>query len=121
MKIVIEIPEEIRLLLINNQESSLNLDQKSIMESCIKSAIINGIPLPKGHGNLIQREDAEAIFKNARKALYEQSRKEPIKDLPTRDFMLLNAEQFVHMIEPIIEADKEGEEWRELMNKEVNE
>lgn len=75
--------------------------------SMMRKAIIHGTPLPKGHGNLIQREDAEAIFKNARKALYEQSKKERIKDLETREMMLLNAEQFVHMIEPVIKAESE--------------
>lgn len=74
-------------------------------------AIVNGTPLPKGHGNLIQREEAEAMFRNARKSLYEQSKKENIKDFQTREMMLLNAEQFVHLIEPVIEADKaESEE-----------
>lgn len=73
----------------------------------MRKAIANGTPLPKGHGDLIYRKSAETIFKNARKALYEQSRKEQIKDFHTREMMLLNAEQFVHLIEPIIEADKE--------------
>jgi hypothetical protein len=103
MKIVIDIPEE---------------DWKFLKESdgcrwsgAIIEGIINGTPLPKGHGNLIQREDAETIFRNARMALYKQSRTEQIKDLQTRESMLLNAEQFVHLIKPIIEADKaESEE-----------
>jgi len=74
-------------------------------------AIHDGIPLPKGHGNLIQREEAEAIFRNAKMALYKQSHTEQIKDFQTRELMLLNAEQFVHLIKPIIEADKaESEE-----------
>jgi hypothetical protein len=74
----------------------------------LEQVIAKGIPLPKGHGNLIQREDAETIFKNARKALLEQSRKEQIKDLQTREMMLLNAEQFIHLIHPIIEADHDS-------------
>ena len=101
MQIVINIPEEIHLCIIKDGYFFDN--EKNI----IRQAIKNGTPLPKGHGNLIQREDAEVIFKNARKALYEQSRKERINDFQTRELMLLNAEQFVHLIQPIIKADKE--------------
>ena len=83
--------------------------------SMMRRAIIHGTPLPKGHGNLIQREEAEAIFRNAKMALYKQSHTEQIKDFQTRELMLLNAEQFVHLIKPIIEADKteseEGKTW----------
>ena len=46
----------------------------------------------------ISREEAEAIFKNARKSLYELSRKEQVKDFQTRETMLLNAEQFIHLL-----------------------
>jgi hypothetical protein len=101
MKIVIDIPEDVLKRTVFYREfRDLN--------DCVTTikALENGTPLPKGYGNLIQRESAEAIFKNARKALYEQSRKEQIKDFQTREMMLLNAEQFVHLIEPIIEADK---------------
>ena len=45
----------------------------------------------------ISRADAEALFRNAREELHKSAiRNEqnghPIKDLPTRDLMLLNAE-----------------------------
>lgn len=43
MKIVIDIPEEIRLALINNIQ--LSMDQQSMCDSYIKQAIVNGIPL----------------------------------------------------------------------------
>ena len=49
--LVIKIPEEIRLALINNIQ--LSMDQQSICDSYIKHAIINGTPLPKGHGRLM--------------------------------------------------------------------
>jgi len=101
MQIVIDIPEK---LACEGFERPFTEEEKNTL---IK-AIGNGTPLPKGHGNLIQREDAETIFKNARKALLEQSRKEQIKDLQTREMMLLNAEQFIHLIHPIIEAESEG-------------
>lgn len=74
MQIVIDIPEKIYT---DAQTESIACDY--IME--LIDAVKNGTPLPKGHGNLIQREDAETIFKNTRKALLEQSRKEQIKDL----------------------------------------
>ena len=99
MQIVIDIPEEVY------GEIKDGFYDKNLRKMAI--AIGNGTPLPKGHGNLIQREDAETIFKNARKALLEQSRKEQIKDLQTREMMLLNAEQFIHLIHPIIEAESE--------------
>lgn len=43
--LVIKIPEEIRLALINNIQ--LSIDQQSICDSYIKQAIINGTPLDK--------------------------------------------------------------------------
>lgn len=101
-KIVININEnDYKTLMINGGKCTLSMAER------IVDSVYQGEKLPKGHGNLIQREDAEAIFKNARKALYEQSRKERINDFQTRELMLLNAEQFVHLIQPIIEADKE--------------
>ena len=101
MQIVIEIDEK-------EYERAMKRKDKFPRDlTRFENIITNGTPLPKGHGNLIFRESAEAIFKNARKALYEQSRKEQIKDFQTRENMLLNAEQFVHLIEPVIPADKE--------------
>lgn len=100
MEIVIDIEQELYEEILSRKYSKTRIEK----------AVAKGTPLPKGHENLIQRESAEAIFKNARKALYEQSRKGQIKDFQTREMMLLNAEQFVHLIEPIIEADKESEE-----------
>ena len=51
----------------------------------------------------ISRADAEALFRNARGELHKSAiRNEqnghPIKDLPTRDLMLLNAEQMIHLL-----------------------
>lgn len=55
IELVIEIPEEIRLALINNIQ--LSPDQQSICDSYIKHAIINSTPLSKGHGDLVDRND----------------------------------------------------------------
>jgi hypothetical protein len=96
MQIVIDIPEE-----------EYNIIKKTNAPmTWAEHLIAKGTPLPKGHGNLIQREEAETIFRNAKMALYKQSRIEQIKDFQTRESMLLNAEQLVHLIKPIIEADK---------------
>ena len=48
--------------------------------------------------DLIIKADAEALFRNARKSLMELDRKEHIKDFNTRDLMLLNAEQMIHLL-----------------------
>ena len=55
IKLVIKIPEEIRLALINNVE--LSTDQQSICDSCIKQAVINGTPLLKGYGRLMDADE----------------------------------------------------------------
>lgn len=106
MQIVIDIPDRIHYGI----ELGIAVIDGSQVSQILMNAVKLGIILPKGHGNLIQREDAEAIFKNARKALYEQSRKERINDFQTRELMLLNAEQFVHLIQPIIKADAKQED-----------
>lgn len=83
MKVVIEIPEEIRLALINNIQ--LSMDQQSICDSYIKQAIVNSTPLPKGHGRLFDERDiVNGSYKIIGNRIYE--------------------------LEPIIEADKESEE-----------
>ncbi len=55
----------------------------------------------------ISRQAAEAIFRNAKKSLYEQSRKGKIeyKEFQIREMMLLNAEQFIHLL-PSVEPEK---------------
>lgn len=57
--LVIKIPEEIRLALINNIQ--LSQDQQSICDSCIQQAIINGTPLPKGHGKLFDEKEINTV------------------------------------------------------------
>mgnify|MGYP002622780420 FL=1 len=78
----------------------LNDETQAFCELAIKALehpeenVVKVIPC----GDCISRADAEAIFRNARKALMEQDRKEPIKDFNTRDLMLLNAEQMIHLL-----------------------
>ena len=107
IELVIKIPEK-----VYNALTHIEFDANLVTDEMRKS-IANGTPLPKGHGNLIQREEAEAIFRNAKMALYKQSHTEQIKDFQTRELMLLNAEQFVHLIKPIIKADKTESENKE--------
>ena len=61
----------------------------------------------------ISRADAEALFRNARGELHKSAiRNEqnghPIKDLPTRDLMLLNAEQMVHLLPSVTPKQRTG-------------
>lgn len=100
MQLIIEIDKDIYETIKGYSKETTNCP----LTLKVYDAIRNGKSLPKGHGDLIYRKSAEAIFKNARKDLYEQSRKEQIKDFHTREMMLLNAEQFVHLIDPIIEG-----------------
>ena len=56
IELVVKMPEEIQLALINNIQ--LSIDQQSICDSYIKQAIINGTPLPKGHGRIADMDEA---------------------------------------------------------------
>ena len=61
----------------------------------------------------ISRADAEALFRNARGELHKSAiRNEqnghPIKDLHTRDLMLLNAEQMIHLLPPVTPKQRTG-------------
>jgi hypothetical protein len=103
MQVVIDIDDNLYTRLFDNGDEYIS----DMRRACV--AIRKGTPLPKGHGNLIYREDVESLFKNARKTLYEQSKKEQIMDFWTRENMLLNSEQIVHLIDPVISADKEGD------------
>ena len=46
----------------------------------------------------IRREDAEAIFRNARQALFKCRDQYSLEEFNTRDSMLLNAEQMIHLL-----------------------
>lgn len=94
MEIVIKIPEEIRLALINNIQ--LSQEQKSISDSYISLAIINGIPLSKGHGRL---GDLGKIYVELNEAQIEG----------TPEYKGLGvAKQILCDAKTIIEADKES-------------
>jgi len=98
-ELVIKIPEEIRLALINNIQ--LSLDQQSVCDSYIKQAIINGIPLPKDHGNL---KDVDKFLKSVEKDRIHECY---LHDW-TADDVLQRLDSWY--APTIIEADKESEE-----------
>lgn len=116
MKIIVDIPDKVY------DYFARGLRYEDDVEAAI-IAIVDGISLPKGHGNLIYREDVETMLRVARIGIYEDIRKKSISDSQTGEVMLLNedqmmllsgdhfalfnVEQLVHSIEPIIEAEQE--------------
>lgn len=58
-ELVIRIPEEIRLAIVNNVQ--LSPDQQPICDSYIKQAIANGTVLPKGHGRLFGEKEVSTL------------------------------------------------------------
>ena len=81
MQIVIDITDETYLRIVRPDKLTTDGDINSVMW-----AVYNGMPLPKGHGRLI---DADALLKDRHKAI-------PV----------------IHVIEAptVLEADKESEE-----------
>ena len=96
IELVIKIPEEIRLALINNIQ--LSMDQQFICDSYITHAIINGTPLPKGHGRLV---DIDLLRDQVSHDEREAFSKHQV-------WLLLSAHN--KKISTIIEADKEQED-----------
>ena len=96
IELVIKIPEEIRLALINNVQ--LSSDQQSICDSCIKHAIINGISLPK---SLI---DADKVQEKINKLLKEPDYQHEGEDWRTG---LIMAEELI--ADASHEAESEGD------------
>lgn len=48
--------------------------------------------------DLIIREDAEMLFRNARQELFKHRSEYSAEEFNTRDLMLLNAEQMIHLL-----------------------
>lgn len=93
MKIVIDIEEEIYKCFIDDWRNSPE----------ILRAVRKGIPLPKGHGDLIDKEKLKGNI-NGWYAF--------MKDICKQPHMTLKQEEIIgkiDMMTPIIEADKEGE------------
>ena len=61
IELVIKIPEEVyKAYKMSSTLCMLNTDQKNIAKNYLINAILNGTPLPKGHGRLV---DADALEK----------------------------------------------------------
>ena len=86
MEIVIDIPEEEYQTYINHTEAILDASIPLVHQDLLR-AVINGTPLPKGHGNIVDIEKLIDMF-------WDGGSMEITKyDLS--------------VIEPLIEADKE--------------
>ena len=58
IELVIKIPEEVyKAYKMDSSLCTLNADQKAIANSYLINGLINGILLPKGHGDLIDRKE----------------------------------------------------------------
>lgn len=98
MKIVINIPEEIYSY-VNTQWKDIPKNDSPI--SIICNAVIDGVPLPKGHGDLVDRDAINDRFYNIWKELESYSNKPTYKKLLDRWSMCMDTAQ------PVIEADEE--------------
>lgn len=101
MQVVIEISDETYEYI--SYEAETSIDESNVVE-----AVRKGIVLPKGHGRLGDLDELETYFKNVRKELKPADYKYAVEFF-TRDNMLLNAEQFIHLMDAVIPADKEGD------------
>ena len=58
MQIVIDIPDEVyKAYKLDFSLSFLNSDQQSFARGCLINGLLNGTPLPKGHGRLIDADE----------------------------------------------------------------
>ena len=48
--------------------------------------------------DLISREEAESMFRNARQTLFKHKEQYSAEEFNIRDLMLLNAEQMIHLL-----------------------
>ena len=95
MQIVIDIPEELKNKIDNANEDNY----KTYIwwfETTLYCAIKNGTPLPKGHGDLITKEQAIELVE--------------FYQLNPQHFDFVNLIDEIKDEKPIIEADKAGEE-----------
>lgn len=90
MKLIINIPDEV-------YKDGAFLDYFRVMSSELVETIYNGIPLPKGHGNLYDERDLEKLGN-----VYFQ------EEVITNDRNIeLHLPKLIINATPIIEADKE--------------
>ena len=99
-----------QILIEISEESYKKLTQKSMLMSASAideavDAVKKGKILPKVHGRLGDLDELETYFKNVRRKLKPEDYKYAVEYF-TRDNMLLNAEQFIHLMDALIPADK---------------
>lgn len=94
MKIVIEIPDEYKKQFDENRCKE-NFDSLATNEFgyILRKAFENGTPLPKGHGDLIDRKDLREDFKTSKKISFAER---------------MDIACIVDHAHAIIEADTEG-------------
>jgi len=74
---------------------------------CQYDDIAETIPTEQQPCDAISREDAEQMFRNIRSHLKPQDYKSA-EEFNTRDLMLLNAEQMIHLLPPVTPQQKYG-------------
>lgn len=101
IELVIKIPlEEYRLILLSDRTAMANCASKE----CMMYAIKNGTPLPKGHGDLMDRNELKKVYDERITYLYTLNR----KDNPSREAKICATNWCSNTIDElptIIEAD----------------
>ena len=95
MKIVIDIPDEAYELLKNKQ----------VLDNIAENIIVNGIPLPKGYGDLIDRDK----FKSLMDEYFIDTSRLHYDDLTNAEHLNMGIENCLNEIDemkPVIPADK---------------
>lgn len=106
MKMVIDIPED--LYKAYKGRPPMLGDEGMDM---IAQSIATGTPLPKGHGDLIDRDDSIKCFRDSKKGFWRK--KHFIKGEATMESMAYEINDIKNILNnapTIIEADKEGEQ-----------
>lgn len=110
MQVVIEVEDHLYNQIFSDAEIMIYTGRgcgKTLLATLLRSIRV-GTPLPKGHGRLGDLDELETYFKNVRKELKPADYKYAVEFF-TRDNMLLNAEQFIHLMDAVIPADNEGD------------
>ena len=93
MEVVINVPDEVYQGIYGAykmlEDRNLLQDTESSTESVIFKALYNGIPLPKGHGDLIDRN---ILLQNW-------------EAVPSKDRLIFN--KYIQLLEGVLPADKE--------------
>lgn len=97
MQIIVELPDDVARFLMESSFIPVGYFDS------VHKALRNGTVLPKGHGRLGDLDELETYFKNVRRQLKPEDYKYAVEYF-TRDNMLLNAEQFIHLMDAVVPA-----------------